>query len=872
MAGITSRIHSPLQTFNTLPINPISSDSVKLADGSILHLNTDSQGFSFEIIDQFGIVKKANNIIFANAPAELTEKLIHSQNDQKDSIMKAHLLGMIKRLRQQSRVFSIQIIYHEKEPIVVIAPYGLAGGGLNQALAFLGGGALSICGVALLVCTGPAVLPFFGAVALGAGVSGTLYSIKTKEEDVCLEGYLTSIATGAVSGAVSAGIGALGSGIASELAIEGANKVVCATVFSAIGGACSGAAAKITQNTLSGKDVTHDIQPLDLVGGAVAGGCASLATTGAAYLCNEVAKKILLTEGQNVQEAVSKLGKVVIGGIAGGTGGAAGGATAVLVNEVFEECFGEARPENQPPRPSLQERVIEAAAIGSITGAVIGALQAAKEHDKYVEEKKKEEAIKEDLRKQEEQKVALRNEKMRELAQLDAERIKQEQQRVINGPESQQLRQNQAILADKIIEANKEHNLQISRMIKQKWKFMDGPYNGQNIKEEHRQYILGEIGNDKKVLFNVETSKRPEGTIQLTKDGVEGACLRKGKITSIKNLFSVREQENIVVQQKAKVERLFAEASRQQDLISLMDDPKAIDRLQQALKTPLTQPEKTDGVHLVKTNDNGVVLELKKGISLNQAPSLATNGKSQVWDDVLRCLSCSEQVYMPNGGTIEGMTMIAHISQSHYQFDMYAYLDTQKNDLILAFKGTDGWVQWTRDNSHLCFSGVPKSVNSSVEQSIQRIIDTYPTARITVTGHSLGASIATFFSSRFKVEAICFDNPGVRNEYDTSRVTSFQTIPNPVNQLHENVGNVIQMATETSAPIITNWFNPLSKWTTGIAQHTISYISDALHRTSRLLTGGSSNWILEKYIYNGSRVSYQNRYSAELKTELRTLK
>ena len=885
------------------PIPPDSSNPLKLRDGSTLCLKLSSNSFSFEITDKFGITQNTQNIVFTTVPEELIEELDNAGIEQRDRVMVNHLQSFFEHYSHRSMVSEIQIIYQDRQPIIVVAPYGLQGG-LNKSSAILGGGALGACGVTLIVFSGGTLLPIVGAAALGAGVNGTLYSIKTPEEKINFSDFATEAAVGAVSGAISGGVGAVTRQVVQSAAIEGTKKIACVALGSAISGACSVSASKVTKNLLTKQPLATNITVTDVLVGAASGACSSLAAAGATSLVQGLVPIPLLNPDENFHEHLSKGTKVVIGALSGSVGGAIGGATAVLVDEgckkvvettkrklessgLWTESTEKPQQSNQSS-PSLKERVIESMITGAVIGGVIGACQAAKNHDDYEkmkaeleEERKKGQAlIEEEMKKNEELLAELKAETLKGLAELDAQRIELEKQSILDGPEGHLLEQLKLNLERGITARNSDFERELYEAVKQKWRYADGQFAGKRVDDDNRKVALELLKSGQTILFKVDNSRR-NGQMAMCPNGVFRFATRERQNDSYFKKHPISNLQGLVAEQQAKVDQLLAAASQPADLAALIDDPNTVNQLRDALqKTSHSSQEPVVGhPYRLRSSERGVEVRFIKETPLNPHPPVEINPKNVLWNDASRCLSCSEQSYVHLGGSVEGMIVVGHIKQSYYGLDLYAYLNPHTNDLILSFKGSAQLKQWIHDNSHLITNGVPKSVNSSLVDGVRKILEAYPEARPTFTGHSLGAALASIFSHVFNIEAICFDNPGVSGEFNTQKVTSFQAISNPINGSCGRVGNIVQMSTETSSALVarecSGALNPILGggtylWT-GLAAHSIDSIKCAFDRTYRLLTGGSSNGRLEQYIYDGSNIKYQNRYSAELSAEIGTL-
>ncbi len=86
----------------------------------------------------------------------------------------------------------------------------------------------------------------------------------------------------------------------------------------------------------------------------------------------------------------------------------------------------------------------------------------------------------------------------------------------------------------------------------------------------------------------------------------------------------------------------------------------------------------------------------------------------------------------------------------------YAFYDTQLDKIVLSWRGSIDFKNYVTDFTyakvpytcplcevHLGFWEGFKSVATDVHNTIQKLVTKYPKAKMTTTGHSLGAALST---------------------------------------------------------------------------------------------------------------------------------
>lgn len=361
------------------------SNVLKMRDGSALQLKCTPQGIAFRLTDNWGLTTTTPNFILTNVSSEFPDAIANARSDiERDKLMTDYLLKKFDSYRNHPIVFDIQVIQAHGKPTVLFSPYGVRGGGWKKNSSILGGLALAAGGVTLVVFSGGTLLPLVGAAALGGGVNGTIYGVKTEEKNITALGLGAELAIGAVTGSVSGGLGAGGDAIIKQVGYQGAKKVIASAATNALAGAASVTSGKVTKNgidaaktgkPLKASDLTRGITVTDVLCGAGAGSLASLATDAGTTLTSNAVKKVFTAASDEMAYAA----KVTCGTVAGGVGGAAGGAAAVLAEEGIHQLKSDPSTTEEAPRPPLKERLMEAVFTGAVIGSVLGAGKASRE-------------------------------------------------------------------------------------------------------------------------------------------------------------------------------------------------------------------------------------------------------------------------------------------------------------------------------------------------------------------------------------------------------------------------------------------------------------------------------------------------------------
>jgi predicted lipase len=115
---------------------------------------------------------------------------------------------------------------------------------------------------------------------------------------------------------------------------------------------------------------------------------------------------------------------------------------------------------------------------------------------------------------------------------------------------------------------------------------------------------------------------------------------------------------------------------------------------------------------------------------------------------------------------ITNFTYIANDNLTNFGFVAY---NREFNEIVVAFRGTHNDQNWAEDmNStkieyqrnggvagmkvHAGFYNVYETLKEQIDKNVKKMIEENPDAKITVTGHSMGASVATLAAVDLKIQ------------------------------------------------------------------------------------------------------------------------
>lgn len=145
-------------------------------------------------------------------------------------------------------------------------------------------------------------------------------------------------------------------------------------------------------------------------------------------------------------------------------------------------------------------------------------------------------------------------------------------------------------------------------------------------------------------------------------------------------------------------------------------------------------------------------------------------------------------VYLDDSGKTSGDLAHLRIGDTFYDSEtgckVTMYFDDQRKVAYAAHAGTNGLPSIVKDDLPISRNELPTSIKNPLYQEFtQNQMNQVQNQGYTMiaTGHSRGASQASYFSSKWKVAAIVTENPGINPENDLSRVINFKSFDNVVN-------------------------------------------------------------------------------------------
>lgn len=362
-------------------------------------------GYSIQVKDLFDRdLGRPNKIIFTGLGQVKVEQLNNASPILRKQLIRDQLEHIFKILIEQStatggRAFNIEFKKDRKITAVIIAPYGLPGGGWNNLLGVLTSVAVTVGGTALIAATGglaagpvTALLSTAGTAGFfGAGVSGVAYSVTTADDKMDSNEFMIRTSVGFVAGSASGGMSTalapasnVGTTILGNMARSAATNV-SSTVVSTFTEAVVRDDERVL-NRLSPAGLA-----LQAAGGALGEQAGSFVSAHTSPTIENMVETAM--RSQPVQ-AVVKLSdntvRKVSYSVSDGTGGASGSvAGRVTANVVTGKHYS--------------ENVTTAAIVGGVSGTLHGYRRAELENSRIAEAKREEERIRAAARLREEQ-------------------------------------------------------------------------------------------------------------------------------------------------------------------------------------------------------------------------------------------------------------------------------------------------------------------------------------------------------------------------------------------------------------------------------------------------------------------------------------
>ena len=95
-------------------------------------------------------------------------------------------------------------------------------------------------------------------------------------------------------------------------------------------------------------------------------------------------------------------------------------------------------------------------------------------------------------------------------------------------------------------------------------------------------------------------------------------------------------------------------------------------------------------------------------------------------------------------------------------FQAVAYKNTSTKEIIIAYRGTDSLLDVIYSDAQIAFNLTPQQVNPAI-QFYDSIYNNFQDEgyTISITGHSLGGTLAQYVAAQKQVSAVTFNAPGV---------------------------------------------------------------------------------------------------------------
>ncbi len=112
--------------------------------------------------------------------------------------------------------------------------------------------------------------------------------------------------------------------------------------------------------------------------------------------------------------------------------------------------------------------------------------------------------------------------------------------------------------------------------------------------------------------------------------------------------------------------------------------------------------------------------------------------------------------------------------KDRFGFAAIAYKNKTTNEIIIAYRGTDSMGDIVISDVQIALKDVPQQASKAVK-FYERVKEMYPDSEISLTGHSLGGSLAHYVSVAKGVTAVTFNAPAVKlpKGGDTSKIVNY---------------------------------------------------------------------------------------------------
>ena len=112
--------------------------------------------------------------------------------------------------------------------------------------------------------------------------------------------------------------------------------------------------------------------------------------------------------------------------------------------------------------------------------------------------------------------------------------------------------------------------------------------------------------------------------------------------------------------------------------------------------------------------------------------------------------------------------------KAKFGFAAIAYKNKTTNEIVIAYRGTDSMGDIVISDVQIALKDDPQQASKAVK-FYERVKEMYPDSEISLTGHSLGGSLAHYVSAAKGVTAVTFNAPAVKlpKGGDTSKIVNY---------------------------------------------------------------------------------------------------